>query len=260
MRLPCFAILLACIVALSAVAAPTAHEKLVFDQLNQERQKSGFPSLEWNDRVAEAARKHSRELAGNGKLSHQFSGEAAVPERIGATSARFTLSAENVARTDDIQDVHPALMNSPGHRANMLSPKYNTVGIGVVERGGLFYVTQDFVFLIQEYTEEQFAQAFAETFNDARKTHGMKKLTAQTDSLLHDLACTTQGDANGVAAQVPSAQSVVVFTSSEPHQLPEQLLSRAANPNFRRMQFGVCYRPDHEHGYANFWVTAAFAN
>ncbi|HZU29686.1 MAG TPA: CAP domain-containing protein [Candidatus Angelobacter sp.] len=256
----CFAILLACVAVLPANAAPTAQEKLVFDQLNQERQKSGLPPLQWNDQVAEAARKHSRELAKNGKLSHQFPGEAAVPERIGTTGARFTLSAENVARTEYIQDVHPALMNSPGHRANMLNPKYNAVGIGVVERDGRFYVTQDFVFIIQAYTEEQFAAAFVETFNDARKTHGMRRINIQSDSLLHDLACSTQGDANVIAAEVPNAHSVVVFTASEPHQLPEQLLGRVANPDFRRMEFGVCYRPDQEHGYANFWVTAAFMN
>src|ERR1700741_539928 len=117
----CVAILLTFTVALPATVAPTSGEKLVFEQLHQERKKSGLPPLEWNERVAEAARQHSRELADNGKLSHQFAGEATVPERIGATSARFTLSAENVARTDDIADVHPALMNSPGHRANMLS-------------------------------------------------------------------------------------------------------------------------------------------
>jgi uncharacterized protein YkwD len=37
-------------------------------------------------------------LAENGKLSHQFPGETSLPERLGATGARFTVAAENVAR------------------------------------------------------------------------------------------------------------------------------------------------------------------
>jgi hypothetical protein len=49
-----------------------------------------------------------------------------------------------------------------------------------------------------------------------------------------------------------------VFPSSDPHSLPEQILGRAAD--FHRMNFGVCFRPDQEHGYANFWVVATFSN
>jgi hypothetical protein len=30
--------------------------------------------------------------------------------------------------------------------------------------------------------------------------------------------------------------------------------------DFQRMNFGVCFRPDQEHGYANFWIVATFSN
>ena len=241
-------------------AAPvmTAAEKRVLDDLNQERVRNGLSPLEWNDHAAEAARAHAQALFKNGKLSHQFAGEPSLSERIGATGTRFTLAAENVARTQYVEDVHLALMTSSGHRANILSPKYNAVGIGVVEEAGLFYVTQDFLFLIPSYSEEQFAHAFAETLNDFRKTKSIKILNAQTDKLLHDAACSTDGDPNKISGLGPDARSIVVFTSSEPHRLPEGLAGRATDPLFHRMNFGVCFRPDQEHGYANFWVVAAF--
>lgn len=247
--------LLASASSLGAAQSMSPAEKRILEELNHERVKNGLDPLAWNEQAAAAARAHSRLLAGNPNLSHQFPGEASLPERLGATGARFTVAAENVARTEWIEDVHPALMGSSGHRANMLSPRYNAVGIGVMEDKGRIFVTQDFIFLVPEYSEALFASAFAESFNLARKR---RRADIRPDALLHELACATDGDAAKLAGRVTEARSVVVFTSSDPHRLPEQMLSRAAD--FHRMNFGVCFRPDQEHGYANFWVVATFSN
>ena len=231
-------------------------EKRILEELNHERINNGLSPLAWNEQAAMAARTHARLLAENASLSHQFPGEASLPERLGATGARFTVAAENVARTEWIEDVHPALMGSSDHRANMLSPRYNAVGIGVIENKGRIFVTQDFIFLVPEYSEAVFASAFAESLSLARK---VRKADIRPDVLLHKLACATDGDASKLAGEVSGAKSVVVFTSSDPHNLPEQMLSRAASAEFHHMNFGVCFRPDQVHGYANFWVVATFA-
>lgn len=246
--------LLASSFVVCAAQSMSPAEKRVLEELNHERVKNGLSPLEWNDQAAAAARAHARLLVENSNLSHQFPGEASLPERIGATGVRFTVAAENVARTEWIEDVHPALMGSSGHRANMLSPRYNAVGISVIEAQGRIFVTQDFIFLVPEYSEALFASAFAESFSLARKG---RKAEIHPNALLHELACTTDGDAAKLAGRVTEARSVVVFTSSDPHSLPEQILSRAAD--FHRMNFGVCFRPDQEHGYANFWIVATFA-
>jgi uncharacterized protein YkwD len=235
-----------------------AAEKEIFDQLNHERNEAGLPALEWNDLVAKAARRHTEALLENQQLSHQFPGEPPLPERIGATGVRFTLAAENVARTGYVEDVHLALMSSAGHRANILSSRYNAVGIGLVERENRIYVTQDFVFVVPEYSEAQFSAAFAETVNLERKARGGREIDIRTEALLREMACTTGGDAAKVTDRVTGIRAVVVFTSSEPHSLPQQMLERVHNPDFHRMNVGVCYRPDQEHGYANFWVIATF--
>jgi hypothetical protein len=230
-------------------------EKRILEELNHERVKNGLDPLAWNEQAAAAARAHTRLLVGSANLSHQFPGEASLPERLGATGARFTVAAENVARTEWVEDVHPALMGSSGHRANMLGARYNAVGIGVMEDRGRIFVTQDFIFLVPEYSEALFASAFAESFNLARKRG---RADIRPDAQLHELACATDGDAAKLAGRVTEARSVVVFTSSDPHSLPKQILSRVAD--FHRMNFGVCFRPDQEHGYANFWVVATFSN
>jgi hypothetical protein len=231
-------------------------EKRILEELNHERVNNGQGALAWNEQAAAAARIHTRLLVENAQLSHQFRGELSLPERLGTTGVRFTVAAENVARTEWIEDVHPALMGSSGHRTNILSPRYNAVGIGVMEDRGRVYVTQDFIFLVPEYSEALFASAFAESLSLARKA---RKADIRPDVLLHKLACATDGDASKLAGQVDGARSVVVFTSSDPHSLPEQVLSRAVSADFHRMNFGVCFRPDQEHGYANFWVVATFA-
>jgi uncharacterized protein YkwD len=235
-------------------------EKRIFEELNTERVSHGLTALQWDDDAADAARAHAQLLAENGKLSHQFPGENSLPERLGATGARFTVSAENVARTEFVEDVHPALMTSSGHRANILNTGYNAVGIGVVEAKGKIYVTQDFIFLVPAYSESQFKSAFAEAFNLARKSKGFRPLEALDDAALHALACTTDGNAVRLSDKVFGASAIVVFTSSDPHHLPPEINPRVANPDFHRMNYGVCFRPDQEHGYANFWVVAAFAN
>lgn len=241
------------------MGAASPAEKQVFDQLNQQRQKAGLPALEWNELVAEAARRHAAMLAENEELSHQYPGEPSLQERLGSVGVRFTRAAENVARTEYVEDVHLALMNSPGHRANMLNPAYNAAGIGVVERDGKVYAAQDFVFAVPVYSEEQFSAAFAEAFNELRRTNGSRPLETRNDSYFHGLACSTDGDAAGLAGMV-SGSYVVVFNSSEPRRLPKKLQQAAAAPGYRRMNFGVCFRPDKEHGYGNFWVVASFGS
>lgn len=251
----CAVILLASTSAFHAAQSMSPAEKRILEELNHERVKNGLSPLAWNEQAAAAARAHSRLLVENANLSHQFPGEASLPERLGATGARFTVAAENVARTEWIEDVHPALMGSSGHRANMLSPRYNAIGIGVIEDKGRIFVTQDFIFLVPEYSEALFASAFADAFNLARKG---RQADIHQDALLHELACATDGDASKLAGQVDSIRAIVVFTSSDPHSLPEQMHSRVTNANFHHMNFGVCFRPDQEHGYANFWVVATF--
>ncbi|HEV7675525.1 MAG TPA: CAP domain-containing protein [Candidatus Angelobacter sp.] len=246
--------------AIQILPSISTSEGRVFEELNRERINHGLRPLGWNDYAADAARAHARLLAENGKLSHQFPGEVTLPERLGTTGVRFTVAAENVARTEFIEDVHPALMGSSGHRANILNTSYNAVGIGVVEDKGRVYVTQDFIFLVPEYSESQFSAAFAEAFNLARKGKGIRPLETRWEAQLREFACTTDGDAIKLADNLSRVRAVVVFTSSDPHHLPEQMVLRAANADFHRMNYSVCFRPDQEHGYANFWVVAAFSD
>ena len=239
-------------------AGPYPDERRILDLLNQERQRAGLQRLSWDQHAAEAAREHSILMAASLEIGHQFPGEPALSQRIAATGARFTGCAENVAVADSPEEIHMALMNSPGHRANIMSPRYNSAGIGVVRRKGRLYVTQDFAWLTPMYTETQFYDAFVDAFNRARKSKGHPALYARPDTRLHGAACATDGNIQNVADSVSGNAKVILFTLSEPDKLPDKLYDYVSSTRLERMYVGLCYRPDRQFGSANFWVAVAF--
>src|ERR1700761_5745670 len=127
-------------ITVQAHAGPSLREQQLLDLVNHERARAGLQKLEWNDQLAKAALAHSRLLAQNRDLSHQFPGEPPLQQRVGSTSLRFNSVAENVAEAPAVDVAHRALMQSPGHRANILHPDYNAVGISIVERDRELFV------------------------------------------------------------------------------------------------------------------------
>jgi uncharacterized protein YkwD len=250
-----FILLLSCATLLAQ--SPSSAEQKIFDLLNQERVSANLPALKWNGQAAVAARAHSRLLARHGEMSHQFEKEDPIPQRIAATGLRFTDSAENIAVADAPEEVHMALMLSPGHKANIMNPRYNSVGIGVFEAKGRLWVTQDFAWATAVYNDSEFSQAMISAFNQARKQKGISPLLARVDPHLSSLACGAKGDVHNIAAGINgNGGKVFLFTLSEPTHIPGELSEHLLSSH--RVNVGVCFSPDPQHGYANFWVVAVF--
>jgi uncharacterized protein YkwD len=119
-------------------------EKLLYVLANQERVQRGLQPLQWDQKLAAAALNHAQWMARRADISHQFSGEPDLTARANQAGAHFSAIAENVAIVSEIQSAHTEWMQSPGHRANLLDPKLNAVGIAFEMRDGRFYVVQDF--------------------------------------------------------------------------------------------------------------------
>jgi uncharacterized protein YkwD len=91
------------------------------------------------------ARAHSHDMFAKGYFSH-ISKEGTTPaERARKAGVRFITAGENLALAQTLRTAHDGLMNSPGHRANILRPSFGRVGIGVLDGGrhGLM-ITQNF--------------------------------------------------------------------------------------------------------------------
>jgi uncharacterized protein YkwD len=242
----------------AAALAQSTAEKQLFDLVNREREKAGLSRLEWSDRLAQAALAHSKLLAENRDLSHQFSGEPILQERIGATRLRFNSVAENVAAAQDVETAHAALMKSPGHRANILHQDYNAIGIAIVERDHELYVTQDFAHTLVSYTEKQFRDAIVSGFNQARRTRGLRPVDVNIDPQLKKAACAQDLNTNRLIQNIPGATGILVFSQSEIGALPDDLKKFTADKAVERMNIGVCLQTGGKTGFSKFWVVAAF--
>ena len=243
---------------LEAQVGLSSNELRLFNLLNQERAKAGQPKLQWDYHLAEAARAHNQLLANRRALSHQFLGEAELGERVGAKGLRFNAAAENVAEGDTVENIHQGLMNSPEHRANILSPKYNSIGLAIIAKGDELYVTQDFANVLPAYSERQFQDAVAAAFNKARQSSGIPAVAVKADAHLHDVACSNNDDAGEMIHELPGAVNLVVFTTSIPEKLPSGMQKVATDNTVHRMNTGTCFKPGKEHGYGSFRVVAAF--
>ncbi len=249
-------------IAAQAQAGPSQREQQLLDLVNHEREKAGLQKLAWNDRLAQAAQAHSRLLAQNRDLSHQFAGEPPLQERVGSTSLRFNAVAENVAEAPTVNVAHDALMHSPGHRENILHKDYNAVGISIVsvmlQHGEELFVTQDFAHVLATYTEKQVGDDVIARFNQARRAKRLPGLDVMTDARLKKAACAQDLNTEKIIQSLPGAASLIVFSLSGPGNLPDELRQMVSDSTLQRMNIGVCMQTGGKNGFSKFWVVAAF--
>lgn len=113
--------------------------------LNDERTSRGLPPLRLDDTLVPVARAHGEDMLRRGYFSHVTPEGKTPSDRAQAAGIQFTAFGENIAYAPDLTLAHAGLMNSPGHRANILSTEWDRVGIGVIDAGvyGKMFV-QDF--------------------------------------------------------------------------------------------------------------------
>ena len=130
-------------------------EKQLIELINQERARADLQPLATDQRLTQAARKHTALMVKHKALSHQFDDEESLQLRTAEENIRFDRQAENVALEMDVTGAHAILMNSPPHRANILSPDYNAIGVGVMRSGDEVYVTEDFAHRLPDYSQPE---------------------------------------------------------------------------------------------------------
>jgi len=130
--------------AQSQVLPRNESERELFELLNHERAANNLPELKWDDALFKAARQHALLMLDQDGFEHQLPGEPALEERLTNAGARFTFIAENIAMGKDSATIHNGWMHSPGHRANILSPRATAVGIAVVRGATTLFAVEDF--------------------------------------------------------------------------------------------------------------------
>lgn len=125
-------------------------EARMFELVNLDRAAAKLPPLQLDTRVADVARAHSREMRITGVVGHVSATTGTAADRVKVGGIRTGLVLENIARAYGIGEAEAGLMNSPGHRANLMSRSATHVGIGIelgeeISNRREMFVTQVFI-------------------------------------------------------------------------------------------------------------------
>lgn len=110
-------------------------EKAMIDLVNKERQSRGLKILVFSEDLRSVARSHSADMFTKGYFSHYSPEGLTVADRATKAGIDFLVVGENLAYAPTLDSAHKGLMNSEGHRANILSEDYGKIGIGVMDGG-----------------------------------------------------------------------------------------------------------------------------
>lgn len=113
--------------------------------INTERQKAGLKPLQLNSTMNYGAWQKSKDMAVNGYFSHTSPTYGSPFNQMKSLGITYRSAGENLALNSTVQAAFQAFMNSPGHRANILNPAFNTAGLGFYQINGKLYVTQWFI-------------------------------------------------------------------------------------------------------------------
>lgn len=126
-------------------------EQAIFQRVNAERSAAGLPALSYNNTMEHYARIKSKDMGDNGYFSHEDKQGNLITAQMKADGVSYRAWGENIAYIQGINS-NSALatkfmdnwMNSSGHRANILSTNFSSIGIGVYKIGNTYYATQEF--------------------------------------------------------------------------------------------------------------------
>jgi len=169
-------------------------------------------------------------MAKRESISHQYPGEPELATRGKTAGARFSMIAENVAEAQTAVRIHDAWMNSPGHRANLLDPHVDAVGISVRSRNGQLYAVQDFERSVESLTLEQQEQTVAKLIAAAGPV---------TISPAADDARQTCAQSTGFAGS-RQPTFVMRYTSDDLLRIPDALKVRVASGRYSEAMVGAC--------------------
>nr|WP_255723359.1 CAP-associated domain-containing protein [Sporosarcina sp. ACRSL] len=130
------------------VSLRNGFEQQLFDLTNAARVRHGRSILHWDDAIAETARKHSLDMAANDYFSHDNLQGQSPFDRMKADRIKFRRAGENLAYGQSSSIfAHEGLMNSKGHRDNILIKDYSHLGIGVAfnEKSQPYYTENFFL-------------------------------------------------------------------------------------------------------------------
>ncbi len=224
---------------------PDAGEQ-IFALANQAREQAGLQRLNWDPALAHAALAHCRLMARKGPISHQYSGEPDLTARAGQAGAHFSLIEENVAVGPTPEEIHQEWMHSPGHRANLLNPKVDRIGVAVVASHGVLYAVEDFSQAVLALQPDQVEAQVASLI----RVSGVGVL--QDVSVARRACHSNDGIPTGPQGRTPGF--VMRWQSPDLTRLPKPLADRLASGRYKLAAVGACPAQGVSRGFTDYRV------
>ena len=232
-RLPLLALALLAIVTIAptpAKAQPVGSPEQTLLQLaNQSRAAHNLAPLKWDSSLARAAHAHLQWVVRNSSdLQHQYPGEPDLVTRGANAGARFGTISENIAgHGPTAASLHQIWMTTPTHRANLLDPNLNVVGIAVVENQGLFFAVEDFARDVPALTPEAVEHQVAKLL----QARGFPPAKSNADARA---TCTMSH------GQAGYPKLVIQWDGADISQLPDVLVENLDKSKYASAAVGAC--------------------
>ena len=233
-----------CVAGASTVArAQSVEAKQLIQATNEDRAQQGLGPLKWDPALARAAQAHAELMVREGALSHQYAGEPDLVTRAGLDGAHFRVVAENLAVAPNPEQVEVEWMHSPPHRRNILDPRLNEVGVGLVRQGGNLWAVEDFsagvAAIGSSQIERKVEQLLAE---QSIQPAGSSSAARQTCAMEHGSAGTVR------------PKFIMRWQGSDLNRLPDVLEERIRSERFRSAAVGACSSGSEGQGFTTYRV------
>ncbi len=123
----------------SSAVAPaeglTAEEQQMLNRVNQERAKVGLSALKVDMQLVKLARMKSKDMIDKNYFDHNSPTYGSPFDMMKTYGVNFRTGGENLACAPTVERAHTGLMNSQGHRENILRDSFTHIGIGIVDGG-----------------------------------------------------------------------------------------------------------------------------
>ncbi len=211
----------------------------LFEAANQDRASQQLKPLRLDPLLTEAAWRHAQTMVRSGTLSHQLPGEPELIARVQKAGVHCSTVAENVAEGPTPGRINDEWMHSSLHRANLLDPRVNAVGIAVVQQGGELYAVQDFAREVTALSPSQQERQVASLLS-------MRGLQVDDNGAPARVYC------SGAPSRTrPLPKLVMRYSTSDLTQLPQQVQQGIAAGTYRRAIVGACENAS-ENGFSAY--------
>lgn len=152
----------------------------LLDMINETRREAGVGPVRADSSLREVALGHSRDMVEHDFIGHTSPSTGTAADRVRGGHLSTGLVLENIGRGYGAAEIHRGLMESPGHRANLVNGDVSHVGIGVVAQPegarNAYVVTEVFIRMQAEVDLAGAPAQIVQRINAARSARGAPPL------------------------------------------------------------------------------------